>query len=116
VSVDGTDFPVSRSDKKKYFSHKFKNSGLRYEVAISIQTGDIVWVNGPFPCGEFPDIKIFRLGLKTKLRYLEEKVEADDGYMGEHDYIELPYNHGGAGQKQIKVKQNLRSRHETCNK
>jgi hypothetical protein len=116
VSVDGTDFHVSRSSKKKYWSHKFQNSGLRYEVAIAIQTGHIVWVNGPFPCGEYPDIKIFRLGLKRKLEYCKEKVEADDGYRGEHDYIELPNDHGGGGKEQIKAKGRVRARHETCNK
>jgi hypothetical protein len=116
VSVDGTDFLVSRSNKKKYWSHKFKASGLRYEVGIAIQTGHIVWVNGPFPCGEYPDIKIFRSHLKQKLEYCREKVEADDGYRGEDDYIELPNNHGGGGKRQIKAKTIVRTRHETCNK
>jgi hypothetical protein len=80
--VDGTDFLVSRRNKRKYWSHKFNASGLRYEVGIAIQTGHILWVNGPFPCGEYPDIKIFCLGLKKKLEYCKEKVEADDGYRG----------------------------------
>ena len=61
-------------------------------------------MNGPFPCGQYPDLKIFRLGLKNKLEYCKEKVEADDGYRGEEDYIELPSDHGGAGQKQIMAK------------
>ena len=113
--MDGTDFLVCRSKKRKYWSHKFKAPGLRYEIGIAIQSGDIVWVNGPFPCGEYADLTIFRGGLKNKLRYCQEKIEADRGYRGEPDYIELPDDHGGAGIQQVKAKQRLRSRHETCN-
>lgn len=116
VSIDGTDFRIESGSKKKYWSHKFQAPGLRYEVGISIQSGFIVWVNGPFPCGQYPDIVIFRHRLKHVLKYCEEKVEADDGYRGENDYIELPSDHGGAGVTQIKAKQRVRSRHETCNK
>jgi hypothetical protein len=61
VSVDGTDFRLPQQHPNKhYFSHKFKTSGYRYEVALCIQTGDIVHINGPFPCGLYPDISIFR--------------------------------------------------------
>lgn len=41
--------------------------------------GNIVWVNGPFKCGLFPDLKIFNLGLKNYLGK-GEKVIADLGY------------------------------------
>jgi hypothetical protein len=88
VSVDGTDFRIEtpKGQSRKYYSHKFKKSGLRYEIAISIQAGDIVWVNGPFPCGEWPDIKIFRKDLKGMLQF-GEAVEADDGYRGEPYWV-----------------------------
>ena len=44
--------------------------------------GDIVWVNGPFPCGQYPDIKIFmEYGLKDNLDE-GERVKADNGYEG----------------------------------
>jgi hypothetical protein len=78
ASVDGNDFRVETPSGlgRKYYSHKLKKSGLRYEVAISIQARDIVWINGPFPCGKWPDIKIFRKDL-IKMIQFGEAVEAD---------------------------------------
>ena len=45
LSVDGTDF-LAPNYGKKWYSHKFKHSGLRYEVALSIKTGWICWISG----------------------------------------------------------------------
>lgn len=61
VTVDGTDCQIfePRPFSKQWYSHKFKKAGVRYEVAVCIQTGWIVWINGPYPCGAWPDIKIF---------------------------------------------------------
>jgi hypothetical protein len=42
-----------------WFSHKFKGPGVQYKVALNIMMGDIVWINGPFPCGCYADITIF---------------------------------------------------------
>ena len=67
---------------KRFYSHKFKSAGLRYEVAVCINTGEIVWYNGPFPAGRFPDINIFRLRLKRRLLH-RELVWADLGYRGD---------------------------------
>ena len=60
VTVDGTDFRIQEPIpfNPKWYSYKFKGPGLRYEVAICIKTGWIVWVNGPFPAGEWPNRKI----------------------------------------------------------
>ena len=44
----------------KWFSHKFRGPGIRYELALCIRTGDIVWAYGGFPCGEWPDLKLAR--------------------------------------------------------
>ena len=83
VSVDGTDFKIPRqkpfSRDKQYYSHKFKHAALRYEIAVCIQTGDIVWINGPFRAGKYPDVNIFRKYLRNKLQP-GEMVEADRGY------------------------------------
>jgi hypothetical protein len=83
VTVDGTDFKIARqtphAKDKMYYSHKFKHAALRYEVAVCIQTGMIVWFNGPFPAGRWPDINIFRRNLKNML-LPGEMVEADRGY------------------------------------
>ena len=110
VSVDGTDFRVRirRPYWKGWRSHKFKAPGVRYEVGLCIRTGDIVWIHGPFPCGHWPDITIFRSALIYEL--LDgEKVEADKGYRGEPVYIKTPTGENDIGQR-------VRSRHETVNK
>ena len=74
-------FPYESVWSKRWFSPKFKGPGLRYEVGISILYGDIIWINGPFPCSQWPDIKIFlKGGLKDNLDP-GERVEADDGYI-----------------------------------
>eukprot|EP00171_Calliarthron_tuberculosum_P006568 IDg6568t1 len=69
VSVDGTDFRICEPTPfcPSWYSHKFKGPGLRYEVALAIETGEIVWVHGPFQAGAFNDVAIFRVGLKKAL-------------------------------------------------
>ena len=80
-TVDGTDFRIAEPlpFSKKWYSHKFKRAGLRYEVAVCIQTSEIVWINGPFACGQWPDLKIFSSALVNMLGP-NEMVETDDGY------------------------------------
>ena len=51
----------------KWYSHKFNGAGLRYEVEVSIEGGNIIWVHGPFPFGKYSDLRIFRLQMKTSL-------------------------------------------------
>jgi hypothetical protein len=84
VTVDGVDFQIEEPTpfSTAWYSHKFHGPGLRYELAVSISTGDIVAFNGPFPCGAFPDLKIFRSRLKQELGQ-GEKVVADRGYKGD---------------------------------
>lgn len=110
IFVDGTDFRILQWKPfwKGWYSFKFKGPGVRYEVALCIRTGDIVWINGPFPCGKNPDIVIFRYGLKHALAE-GEKAEADAGYKGEGAHIVLP-RPGDAMQTRV------RSRQETVNK
>ena len=95
MTVDGTDFwiPEPSPFDRKWFSHKFNHAALRYEMALCIQTGWIVWTNGPFCAGSYSDVKIFRAGLKRELD-LYECVEVDRGYVGEMAFLR-PDNHGG---------------------
>ena len=89
MSVDGTDFRIAEHGKQ-FYSFKFKKSALRYEVALCILTGDIVWINGPYEPGVWNDIAIFRAGI---MHHLEdgERVEADDGYIGKAlTYVKCP--------------------------
>ena len=78
MTVDGTDYsinepqlrpgrprPRSRKGKllpynPKWYTKKYQGAGVRYEIGVCIQTGDIVWTNGPFPCGRWQDLKIFQ--------------------------------------------------------
>ena len=56
--VDVTDFWICEPKPfaKDFFSHKFGKAGLWYEVGVCIQTGLIVWSNGPFVAGMFNNI------------------------------------------------------------
>jgi hypothetical protein len=81
VTVDGTDYetveyyPFNRGRR----SHKFNGPGLRYEVAISIATCYIVHINGPFWCGDWPDLRIAR-------RWLHRRLEPDEFYLADVGY------------------------------
>lgn len=86
VTFDGTDCRVYEVDgwpvRKIWYSHKFAAAGVRYEVGVCIATGEIVWINGPFKCGTWPDINIYRLKAKKSLS-AGEMVVADKGYRGD---------------------------------
>ena len=115
VTVDGTDFRIQEPSpfSPSWYSHKYKGPGVWYEVALSINGGDIVHINGPFPCGSYPDITIFRMGLINKLGP-NEKVEADRGYRGEPDFIRVPADYQNSRQKRQKCR--ARARQETVNR
>jgi hypothetical protein len=88
---------------------------MRYEIAIALQSGYIVWASPAYRAGRNPDITIFRKpgGLRDKLLASREKTVADLGYRGEPECVDLP-NEGSADfQTQMAW---ARSRHETCNK
>ena len=117
MTIDGTDVPIydpaPYPHSKKWWSHKFKSSGFRYEVAVCIQTGDIVWINGPFPCGRWPDINIFRRNLIHML-LPGKMVEADEGCRGERRRVRTTKHY--ASWADYYAKKAARARHETCNK
>jgi hypothetical protein len=88
---------------------------LRYEVALCIQTGDIVWINGPYEAGMWNDFKIFRDALLTMLAP-SERVEADDGYVGEApQYVKCPKSFTNPEETEA-MQQLVRNRQETVNK
>ena len=114
ISVDGTDFQVPENGRT-FHSHKFKKSGVRYELRVCILTGDCVCVHGQFECGNWPDINIFNNSLKHHLAD-NEQVEADDGYIGgEPLYIKCPASFDNE-QECLHVQQKVRKRQETLNK
>lgn len=111
MTIDGTDCQIRKYFNKGYYSFKFKGPGLRYEVGVCIQTGDICWVNGPYKCGSWPDISIFRDVLKGLL-LPRELVEADAGYRGDAK-CSIPTN--ARNTAEYSKKKDARSRHETIN-
>jgi hypothetical protein len=113
VSVDGTDFRIPEPSpfNAKWWSHKFNAPAIRYEIAICIQTGHIVWIHGPFPSGEWPDIRIARDALIPSLDENEMYV-ADEGYVDGNGRAITPSEFGGLWGHQMSV---VRGRHETCN-
>ena len=85
ATVDGTDFCIPEYGPK-FFSHKFMSSGLQYEVGVSILNGKVVWTNGPYECGKWNDITIFRNAMLSMLGP-NEQAEGDDCYVGESHFI-----------------------------
>jgi DDE superfamily endonuclease len=97
---------------KQWFSHKLNGPGLRYEVAICIQTGEPVWTNGPFPCGSWPDLRIARHALVDCLEPGEYYL-ADGGYRDGGNYSVTPTGNHHFHDRQ---KATVRARHESYNK
>jgi hypothetical protein len=83
--VDGIDFRIQEHQKNgfnpKWYSHEYRKPGVRYEVAACFNTGHILLIYGPFPCGSRDDIHLYHLGLK-RLLMRGEKVWTDGGYRG----------------------------------
>lgn len=90
MSIDGVDFPIPEPKpfNPDYFSHKFKSAGLRYEFALNIRTGSIVWVHGGHPCGLFSDLRLAREAF-VLLMNDGERALADKGYK-DSAYFILP--------------------------
>ena len=59
-----------------------------YEIGVCIQTGWIVWKNGPFPCGSWSDLKIAREWLVHELLD-DDKCVADLGYLDGGEFLSL---------------------------
>ena len=102
--------------KKSFYSHKFKSAALRYGIATCIATGDMVHIDGPHPPGDWADVTCFRKYLKPRLDP-GERVEADDGYIGE-DPVTVVIASGLRfieSKEKKDVRAVLRLRHETVN-
>ena len=108
--MDGTDLRIYEptSVDAKWFSNKFNGPGLRYELALSIASGSIVWAQGPFPCGTHSDLQIFRRESKHYLKS-EEFVLAEKRYRDER----CKWSLDGVRTKFASL---ARARHETMNR
>ena len=121
TSNDGVDFeiaepwPYNRYISKRWYSHKFKGPGIRYLIGVAILTGDIVHISGPYPCGDWPDVKIFKQDIVPELD-ANERVEADGGYASlDPQYTKTPES-ASSREESKDLKNKVRARHETVNK
>jgi hypothetical protein len=112
ISVDGFDAPINEPFpfNRKWYSQKLNGPGVKYEVAVCISTGHIVWFNGPFPAGE-GDSDIFSETLSALLCE-DEGVEVDGGYRG-NDRMKAPNVAKSSAER--KQKSVVRGRHEVIN-
>lgn len=112
---DGTDFMINepRPFNKGWHSEKHNGPGVKYELTVSIKTGDIAACCGPFRGGEH-DISIFRHRLKKMLLPME-KVIADRGYRGDQKVV-TPYDYDCINRQHKRAMGVLRARHETINR
>jgi DDE superfamily endonuclease len=113
MTVDGTDCPIQEPTEfsGRWYSHKFKGPGLRYKIGICIQTGWVVWKNGPYQCGSYNDLRIARDKLYQFL-LPEEKYIADGGYVGGGKFLVTPSGLRNAFEKMASA---ARARHENLN-
>lgn len=109
-SLDGVDFKILEPTpfSPRWFSHKFRGAGLRYEIALCIRTGNIVWKYGGYPCGQYPDLTLARRAYVHRVQP-GELTMADKGYTDKKFFL-LPTDQNGRLHKKIM------SRHETVNK
>lgn len=101
---------------KNWTSHKYKGPGVRYEVGLGILSGDIVWVNGPFPCGSWPDSKIMKEGGILEMLEENERIETDNGYIGLDPEFCLTKSGSRHPSSDPKMRARVRARQETVNK
>jgi hypothetical protein len=97
VSVDGVHCRFNepkhptKMKNKTFYSHKFDEAGLAYELACSVFGDNLVWMDGPFPASS-NDAGIFsgkERGRKKRKEALIDKIPeghkaiADNGYKGD---------------------------------
>ncbi len=118
LSVDGTHCRINEpqhptlSKNKAFYSHKFNQAGLNYEIGLSTFNNQLMWVQGPMPAGT-PDITVFRSdGLKVKITEGKRAV-ADRGYRGEPAKCSIPNRQDSAEVRLFKSR--ARARHESVN-
>jgi hypothetical protein len=116
LSVDGVHcriYEPRTQPSSGWFSKKFNNAGLTYELGVAVHHNRIVWMNGPFPAGQ-NDIKVFRKpnGLMSKIPDNCRAI-GDEGYRGEPSKVSTKNTYND---DEIKAFENrVRARHETVN-
>ena len=79
----------TKSKDTTFYSHKFKTSGLDYELGISVFNSALVWMNGPFKASRH-DITVFRkAGLQLQIPE-GHRIIGDNSFDGEPLLISTP--------------------------
>jgi len=102
----------TESKDKSFYSHKFNQSGLDYELGIAAFENKLVWMNGPFKASRH-DVTIFRYaGLLNKIPE-SHRIIGDTGYGGEKLVVSAPNSHDPTLLR--KFKSRARARHKLFN-
>jgi len=114
ITLDGADFRIQEPYPfdPKWFSHKFKAAGVRYEVGVCILSGEIVWVNGPHPCGSWSDLRIARDRVLYELED-GEMIVADGGYNDRRMFFFTPT---GLNNPEQRAQSKARALHKCINR
>lgn len=89
TSLDSVDLKIVEPkplENKRWFSNKLRSAGLRYEIGLNVETGDIVWADGGYPCGECSNLQLARKKF-VKSVGAGEKTMATKGYKDETYFI-----------------------------
>ena len=118
LKIDGTNFRIPQKGIAKkgnaFSSHKYTGKiALLYELRVDILTGNLVWIQGPYPAGKLTDIKNFNKVLQNFLE-LGERVGANKGYRGHFDKIKCPTNAANLVENRG-MQGRVRAHHETLN-
>lgn len=92
----------------KWYSHKFRGPGVRYELGLNIRTGGLIWAHGGYPCGIYPDLKLAREAFVLSVNPGELTL-ADKGYNDAQFFILKTANN-------YREHGTIMARHETVNK
>ena len=118
LSVDGVHCRIqepkhpTQSKDPSYYSHKFNQSGLDYELGIAMYENKLVWMNGPFKASR-SDTKIFERGGLRDMIPPGHRVIADGGYKS--NAIVLSTRNSHDPKELSKFKRRARARHESFN-
>ena len=108
--VSGMDFNPNHSILSGIVINS-RGPALSEKIAVCIKTQQIVWVNGPFPTGDWSDLNIAQLGIN---HYLDDKecYVGDGVYYDGQQWAETPTGHNNNKQY---INTLARVHHETAN-
>ena len=86
-------------------------SALPYELGVHILTGNLVWIQGPYPASMHTNIQIFN---KVLMCLLDpgEPVEVNEGYRGHTGKVKCPGYDANPVEKRA-MQGRVRAQHET---